>query len=57
MLLMMRVCASLINLLKNNIMEEKKKNVWTVVLTIVRYAVAVALGYLTGDSTVINNLI
>lgn len=37
--------------------DKKKKNVWTVVLTIVRYAVAVALGYLTGDSSVVNDLI
>lgn len=36
---------------------EKKKNVWTIVLTIARYAIAVALGYLTGDGSVINDFI
>ena len=34
--------------------EKKKKNVWTVVLTVVKYAVALALGYLTGDGDVSN---
>lgn len=37
-------------------MNEKKKNVWTLVLTIARYAIAVALGFVTGDSDVINTL-
>lgn len=38
-------------------MKEKTKSVWTVVLTIAKYAIAVALGYLTGDGSVINDLI
>lgn len=37
-------------------MEEKNKNVWTIVLTIAKYAIAVALGYLSGDGSVINSL-
>lgn len=36
---------------------EKKKNVWTVVLTIARYAIAVALGYISGDGSVTDTLI
>ena len=38
-------------------MKEKSKNIWTIVLTILRYAIAVALGYVSGDGDVINNLI
>lgn len=38
-------------------MNEKKKSVWTVVLTIAKYAIALALGYLTGDGSVINDLL
>ena len=38
-------------------MDEKKKSVWTVVLTIAKYAIALALGYLTGDSSVINSIL
>lgn len=34
-----------------------KKNVWTIVLTIARYAIAVALGYVSGDSSVIDSII
>ena len=40
------------------IMENNKsKNVWTIVLTIARYAIAVALGYLTGDGSVVNSIL
>lgn len=38
-------------------MKEKTKSVWTVVLTIAKYAIAIALGYITGDGSVINDLI
>lgn len=38
-------------------MNEKKKSIWTVVLTIARYAIAVALGYLTGDGEVVNSIL
>ena len=38
-------------------MEEKKKSVWTIVLTIAKYAIALALGYLTGDGDVINQIL
>lgn len=38
-------------------MNEKKKGIWTIVLTIARYAIAVALGYLTGDSDVVNSIL
>lgn len=38
-------------------MQEKSKSVWTIVLTIARYAIAVALGYLTGDGSVINEIL
>lgn len=38
-------------------MKESKKSIWTVVLTIARYAIAVALGYLTGDGSVINEIL
>lgn len=37
-------------------MNDKKKNVWTIVLTIARYAIAVALGFVSGDSEVVNSL-
>jgi len=37
-------------------MEKSKKSIWTVVLTIAKYAVAIALGYLTGDGDVINQI-
>lgn len=37
-------------------MNNKSKSVWTIVLTIARYAIAVALGYLTGDGEVLNSL-
>ncbi len=33
-----------------------KKNIWTIVLTIARYAIAVALGYVSGDGEVSNLL-
>lgn len=36
--------------------KSKKSNVWTVVLTIAKYAIAIALGYLTGDGDVINQI-
>ena len=36
--------------------KSNKKSVWTVVLTVVKYAVAIALGYLTGDGDVINQI-
>lgn len=38
-------------------MEKTKKNVWTLVLTILKYAVAVALGYAGGDSSVIDAIL
>lgn len=38
-------------------MKEKTKNVWTFVLTLAKYAVAIALGYITGDGSVIHDLI
>lgn len=38
-------------------MNEGKKNIWTIVLTIARYAIAVALGYVSGDSDVINQIL
>lgn len=38
-------------------MKEKSKSVWTLILTIARYAIAVALGYLTGDGDVVNSII
>lgn len=37
-------------------METKKKSIWTVVLTVAKYAIALALGYLSGDGDVINTL-
>lgn len=37
-------------------MEKDKKNFWTIVLTVARYAIAVALGYLSGDGEVSNFL-
>lgn len=37
-------------------MNDKSKSIWTVVLTIAKYAIALALGYLSGDSGVINSL-
>lgn len=40
------------------IMENNKsKNVWTIVLTIAKYAIAIALGYLTGDGEVVNSIL
>lgn len=39
-------------------MSDKKKNIWTdVVLPIVKYGIALLIGYLTGDASVINSLI
>lgn len=40
-------------------MEEKKtkKSVWTIVLTVAKYAIALALGYLTGDGDVVNTIL
>lgn len=39
-------------------MSIKKKNVWTdVVLPIVKYGVILLIGYLTGDTTVINSIL
>lgn len=38
-------------------MEKNKKSVWTLVLTIVKYAVAAALGFLGGDSDIINEIL
>ena len=38
-------------------MKEKNKSIWTIVLTIARYAVALALGYVSGDSDVINTIL
>lgn len=38
-------------------MKEKSKNIWTIVLTIARYAIAVALGYVSGDGDVINQIL
>lgn len=37
-------------------MNDSKKNVWTVVLTVVKYAVTLLLGYISGDSGVFNTL-
>lgn len=37
-------------------MNDKQKSIWTVVLTIARYAIAVALGYISGDGEVLNQL-
>lgn len=35
-----------------------KKNVWTsVVLPIVKYGIAILIGYLTGDSSIINSIL
>lgn len=39
------------------VMKDSSKSVWRIALTIVKYVVTVALGYLAGDSDVINNLI
>jgi len=38
-------------------MKEKSKSIWTIVLTIARYAIAVALGYVSGDGDVINQIL
>lgn len=38
-------------------MKEKSKNIWTIVLTIARYAIAVALGYVSGDGSVIDSIL
>lgn len=38
-------------------MKEKNKSIWTIVLTIARYAIAVALGYVGGDGDVINSIL
>lgn len=38
-------------------MKEKNKSIWTIVLTIARYAIAVALGYVSGDGDVINSIL
>lgn len=38
-------------------MNDKKKSIWTIVLTIARYAIAVALGYVSGDSSVIDSIL
>lgn len=38
-------------------MNDKKKNIWTIVLTIARYAIAVALGYVSGDGDVLNSIL
>lgn len=38
-------------------MKEKSKSIWTIVLTIARYAIAVALGYVSGDGSVINEIL
>lgn len=38
--------------------EEKKKKKWLVVASrILRYGVAIALGYLTGDTAIINTIL
>lgn len=40
------------------VMADKKKNVWTdVVLPLVKYGVALLIGYLTGDTGVINSIL
>lgn len=38
-------------------MKEKSKSIWTIVLTIARYAIAVALGYVSGDGSVIDSIL
>lgn len=38
-------------------MKEKNKSIWTIVLTIARYAIAVALGYVSGDGDVMNSIL
>ena len=38
-------------------MKEKSKSIWTIVLTIAKYAVALALGYVSGDSSVIDSIL
>lgn len=38
-------------------MNNKKKSIWTIVLTIAKYAVALALGYVSGDSSVIDSIL
>lgn len=38
-------------------MNDKKKSIWTIVLTIARYAIAVALGYVSGDGSVIDSIL
>lgn len=35
----------------------EKKSVFKIVLTVVKYAVTIILGYLAGDSDVVNNLL
>lgn len=40
------------------VMIDKKKNVWTdVVLPLVKYGIALLIGYLTGDTGVINSIL
>lgn len=34
--------------------SKSKKSVWTILLTVAKYAIALVLGYLTGDGDVIN---
>lgn len=39
-------------------MEKEKKSIWTkVVLPIVKYGIALLIGYLTGDTSVINSIL
>lgn len=38
-------------------MKEKNKSIWKIVLTIAKYGIALALGYLTGDTDVINQIL
>lgn len=37
-------------------MDDSKKSIWKIVLTIVKYVVTLALGYVAGDGEVVNLL-
>lgn len=38
-------------------MNDKSKSVWTIVLNVIKYAIVAALGFIGGDSDVIDSLL
>lgn len=51
---LVRIIILLFNLIK---LLMEKKSVFKIVLTVIKYAVTIVLGYLVGDTEVIDNLL